>query len=236
MKECAMNIEKIKEFYSNLHFPGRYSLEDLKFYEEQGIHNIYLREIDAVMHNGLDVLDVGCGTGLISNLFADKYKKSKFTAVDFSDSIDYASKFAKTNGINNVKWIKRDFLQFKTGKKYDVIICCGVLHHIPEYEKALAKIKQLLKPGGKLLLALYNPYGKVLKRFFTINYNCDTLYQDQENNPFELSFSSSEVRDMCSDLEFQSATPGISNRFVDFLAWFNSENGGLVLYIFNKRK
>ena len=231
-----MITEEIKKFYSNLHFPGRYSWEDLKFYEKQGIHNIYLREFDLVMRNGLDVLDVGCGTGLVSNLFANKYKKSRFTAVDFSDSLDYASKFAKINRINNVEWIKKDFLKFKTDKKYDIIICCGVLHHIPEHEKALVKIKQLLKPGGKLLLALYNPYGKILKRFFTINYNCDTLYQDQENNPFELSFSNKQVRDMCSDLEFQSATPSISNRFVDFLAWFNSENGGLVLYIFNKRK
>jgi 2-polyprenyl-3-methyl-5-hydroxy-6-metoxy-1,4-benzoquinol methylase len=231
-----MITEQIKQFYSNLHFPGRYSLEDLKFYEEQGIHNIYLREIDLMLNDNMDVLDVGCGTGLVSNLFADKYKNSRFTAVDFSDSIDYASNFATTNGINNVKWVKTDFLNFKTSKKYDVIICCGVLHHIPQYEKALAKIKQLLKPGGKLLLALYNPNGKILKRFFNINYNCDTLYQDQENNPFELSFSNKQVRNMCSDLEFQSANPSISNKFVDFLAWFNSENGGLVLYIFTKQR
>jgi 2-polyprenyl-3-methyl-5-hydroxy-6-metoxy-1,4-benzoquinol methylase len=231
-----MITEQIKQFYSNLHFPGRYSLEDLKSYEEQGIHNIYLREIDLMLNDNMDVLDVGCGTGLVSNLFADKYKNSRFTAVDFSDSIDYASNFATTNGINNVKWVKTDFLNFKTSKKYDVIICCGVLHHIPQYEKALAKIKQLLKPGGKLLLALYNPNGKILKRFFNINYNCDTLYQDQENNPFELSFSNKQVRNMCSDLEFQSANPSISNKFVDFLAWFNSENGGLVLYIFTKQR
>jgi 2-polyprenyl-3-methyl-5-hydroxy-6-metoxy-1,4-benzoquinol methylase len=185
------------------------------------------------MSNGIDVLDVGCGTGLVSNLFADKYKNSNFTAVDFSDSIDYASKFASSNGINNVKWIKKDFLEFKTNKKYDIIICCGVLHHIPEYKKALTKIKSLLKPGGKLLLAVYNPYGKILKRFFNINYNCDILYQDQEKNPFELSFSNKQVHNMCSDLKFQSANPSISNRFVDFLSCFNSENGGLVLYIFN---
>jgi len=228
-----MITEEIKNFYSNLHFPGRYTWEDLKFYENQGIHNIYLREIDLVMQDNIDVLDVGCGTGLVSNLFANKYK-SNFTAVDFSDSIDYARNFAKKNKIKNVKWVKKDFLLFNPEKKYDVIICCGVLHHIPQYETALAKIKSLLKPNGKLILAVYNPYGKILKRFFKINYNCDILYQDQELNPFELSFNNKQVKTMCKDLEFLSSAPSIANHLVDFLSLTNSENGGLVLYIFTK--
>jgi SAM-dependent methyltransferase len=228
-----MITEEIKNFYSNLHFPGRYTWEDLKFYENQGIHNIYLREIDSVMQDNIDVLDVGCGTGLVSNLFADKYK-SNFTAIDFSDSIDYARNFAKKNGIKNVKWVKKDFLLFNPEKKYDVIICCGVLHHIPQYETALAKIKSLLKPNGKLVLAVYNPYGKILKRFFKINYNCDILYQDQELNPFELSFNNKQVKAMCKDLNFLSSAPSVANYLVDFLSLANSENGGLVLYIFTK--
>lgn len=229
-----MVTEKIKKFYSNLHFPGKYSREDLKFYEDQGIHNIYLREINTVMRDGIDVLDVGCGTGLISNLFANYYRKSNFTAVDFSDSIDYASNFAEANDIKNVSWIKQDFLLFETNHKYDVIICCGVLHHIPQYQQALDKIKNLLKANGKLVLAVYNPWGKILKKFFKINYNCDILYQDQEKNPFELSFSNSQVHAMCKDLKFHKSAPSIENHFVDFLALFNSENGGLVLYVFSK--
>lgn len=228
-----MITEEIKKFYSNLHFPGRYSWEDLKFYEDQGIHNIYLREIESVMQDGIDVLDVGCGTGLVSNLFADKYK-SNFTAVDFSDSIDYARDFAKKQKIKNVTWVKKDFLHYTSKKQYDVIICCGVLHHIPQYEQALDKIKQLLKPNGKLILAVYNPWGKILKRFFNINYNCDILYQDQELNPFELSFTNRQVRKMCIDLKFHKSAPSVNNHLVDLLALTNSENGGLVLYIFSK--
>lgn len=228
-----MVTEAIKEFYSRINFPGRYTWEDLKFYKEQGIHNIYLKEIDAVMSDSIDVLDVGCGTGLVSNIFADKYK-CNITAVDFSDSIDYARKFAKDNRIKNVQWVKEDFLKFKTKKQYDVIICCGVLHHIPEYQQALTKMKGLLKPGGKLILAVYNPYGKILKRFVNIKYNCHTLYEDQENNPFELSFSDAQVRKMCNDLTFESVAPSRSNHLVNFLAWFNSENGGLAIYVFSK--
>jgi len=226
--------DEIRDFYSRINFPGHYTWEDICFYGEHGIHNIYLKEIDKVLKDDIDVLDVGCGTGLVSNLFAHRYSSS-FTSIDFSDSINYAMEFSKKNKIKNVRWVKKDFLKFSTEKKYDVIICCGVLHHIPEYKQALDKIKSLLKPDGKLILAVYNKYGKILKHLIKIDYNSPILYEDQENNPFELSFTHQQVLNMCSDLEFNSVNPGWSNRFVNLLAWTNSENGGLTLYVFTKK-
>jgi 2-polyprenyl-3-methyl-5-hydroxy-6-metoxy-1,4-benzoquinol methylase len=229
-----MNTDAIKSFYSQINFPGKYTGEDLKFYEEQGINNVYLREIDRFLVDGMSVLDVGCGTGLVSNLFALHRPNCKITAVDFSDSIDYAQEFAKENNIDNVNWIKKDFLQFKTNKQYDMIICCGVLNHIPEHQRALAKMKELPKPGGKLMLAVYNTYGKILKRVCNIKYHNDVLYKDQELNPFELSFTHQQVLKMCNDLQFELVTPSINNYLVNFSALFNSVNGGLALYVFTK--
>jgi 2-polyprenyl-3-methyl-5-hydroxy-6-metoxy-1,4-benzoquinol methylase len=228
-----MNSDIIKQFYNNLKFPGPYSIEDIRFYEIEGIYNIYLSEIDKNLSDGLDILDVGCGTGLVSNLFATRYD-SNFTAVDFADSIDYAEKFSQDNNIENVVWVKQDFLQFVSKKQFDIIICCGVLHHIPEYQQALDKIKKLLKPGGKLLLALYNPWGKVLKKFLKIKYHNNILYQDQENNPYELSFNYKQVLNLCKDLKFLSVQPSWKNKLVDVQALFNSQNGGLALYVFEK--
>ena len=228
-----MDAEKIKNFYSDLHFPGRYTSEDLEFYKQEGVGvNIYLKEINRVMKDKLEVLDIGCGTGLVSNTFATLYPASSFTGVDFSNSIDYAKKISKENNITNIHWIKEDFLTVKLNKKYDVVICCGVLHHIPQYREALDKLKSLLKPGGTLLIALYNPLGKILKHVKKINYNSPTLFEDQENNPFELSFTKRAVLNMCSDLTFHRVQPSIGNHFVNFLSMFNSSNGGLAIYTF----
>lgn len=229
-----MNTDQIKAFYSQINFPGKYTIEDLKFYNEQGINNVYLKEIDRFLVDGMSVLDVGCGTGLVSNLFAIHRPNCQITSVDFSDSIDYAKSFAEKNNIINVDWIKKDFLDFKTTKRYDMIICCGVLHHIPEYERALSKMKALLKPGGKLLLAVYNKYGKILKHVFNIKYHNDILYKDQELNPFELSFTNRQVMAMCDDMTFELVTPSHSNHLVNISALFNSVNGGLALYVFTK--
>jgi 2-polyprenyl-3-methyl-5-hydroxy-6-metoxy-1,4-benzoquinol methylase len=228
-----MSTDYIKNFYSNLHFPGRYTQKDLEFYEREGVDvNVYLREINRVMKDKLEVLDIGCGTGLVSNTFATLYPDSSFTGVDFSNSIDYAKKISKENKLTNTKWVKEDFLKVKLNKKYDVVICCGVLHHIPQYQEALDKLKRLLKPGGTLMIALYNPLGKILKHVKKINYNSPTLFEDQENNPFELSFTKQAVLNMCSDLTFHRVEPSWCNHFVNFLALFNSSNGGLAIYTF----
>jgi 2-polyprenyl-3-methyl-5-hydroxy-6-metoxy-1,4-benzoquinol methylase len=225
---------KIQQFYSNLKFPGLYSKEDLDFYEINGIHNIYLKEINNILHDGLTVLDVGCGTGLLSNLFANKYKNCKITSIDFSDSIDYAQKFADDNNINNITFIKEDFILYNSDEQYDVVICHGVLHHIPEHYDALVKLKKLVKPGGTLILAVYNTFGKILKHFSNIEYNSEILYVDQEQNPFELSFTHNEVLKLCNDLTFVKVEPSFKNKFVNLHALFNSENGGLALYVFKK--
>ena len=39
---------------------------------------------------------------------------------------------------------------------FDVVYSFGVLHHIPDVAKAIAEIRRVLKPGGELLVMLYN--------------------------------------------------------------------------------
>jgi len=231
-----MITEVIQKFYSDLHFPGRYTQQDLEFYKQAGVEvNVYLKEINDAIDTRDEILDIGCGTGLVMNTFATLYPNSNFTGVDFSNSIDYAKQIAKENKLKNTKWIKEDFLKVNLDKKYDVVICCGVLHHMPEYEEALAKIKKLLKPHGKLVIALYNPLGKILRHIKKINYNSPTLFEDQENNPFELSFTKRAVLNMCNEMEFCGVKPSICNHLVDTLALFNSSNGGLAIYTFRKK-
>ena len=70
----------VQNFYNRINFPGQYQIDQLK-----DISNQYLLCIDQALHNGQTVLDVGCGTGLVSNLFGIRYPDSTFTAIDFAD-------------------------------------------------------------------------------------------------------------------------------------------------------
>jgi 2-polyprenyl-3-methyl-5-hydroxy-6-metoxy-1,4-benzoquinol methylase len=217
----------VKKFYNKLQFPGPYQRKNLEH-----IKNRYLMTIDSVLTDGQTVLDVGCGSGLVVNLFALHYPNSQFIAIDFSDSIDYAQQFAHKNNITNVTFIKADFLEHQFTKTFDVVICQGVLHHIPEYILAANKLQQLAH--DKLIVGLYHPWGKLAKQLFNINYGNEILRQDQESNPFETAFTVKQALNMFKSFILHRSYPSTINILSQIESLFNYKNGGLITYIFRK--
>ena len=217
----------IKEFYSKIKFPGPYSLEDIKFYDN-GTYNPYLKILIESTKKSFNILDIGCGNGFIVNILARQNPNAMFTAIDFSDSIDYAREFTKKYRTENIVYYKQDFLTWNMNKKYDLVICNGVLHHIPRYNDAIVKINKL--SADKLIVGVYNPYGKLMKKIFKINYKNHTLYLDQEECPFELTFSDKMFRSFFPDFNINKVHPSIGNNIVDLSNILNYANGGLTLY------
>jgi trans-aconitate methyltransferase len=223
--------QQVKEFYSQLKFPGLYTIDDLKFYDEHMV-NKYLTIFDDAIKQSTRVLDVGCGSGFIVNLFARKYPTVKFDAIDFSDSIDYAKELSLENKINNINYYKENFLDWNSKKTYDLVISNGVIHHMPEYKLALKKIEKL--SSDKVILGIYNSYGKLMKKFKSVAYTNATLYADQELCPFETSFSDKEFKQLVSGYRIVRVHPSYNNRLVDWYNLFNYANGGLTIYLLKK--
>ena len=48
--------------------------------------------------------------------------------------------------------INVDLLAYQTDRKYDAIVIMGVIEHLPQYDRVLAKFATLLKPGGNIFL------------------------------------------------------------------------------------
>ena len=127
-------MNTVKDFYDQHHFPGYYSASQLKHYDVDS--NKYVRLIDKYLNNRQRVLDVGCGTGLLTNLFATRYQ-SQFTGVDFSSAVDYAKTFAHDHKLTNTRFLKKDFFEFETEVKYDVIVAQSFRTHVPNWELAV---------------------------------------------------------------------------------------------------
>lgn len=234
MIDKPMVEHHVKQFYNRIKFPGEYTTQQLS---DPGTvdNNLYLSFINKYLNQGQCVLDIGCGSGLVTNAMAQRHI-CNFTALDFADSIEIGRSYAKKHALTNVTWVKNNFLTHNFHHQFDVVICQGVLHHIPDHRQALEKIKSLISPNGVLLLGVYNPFGKLLKKIKKIKYNSDILMQDQEHNPYETSFRAGTVIDMCQPLTFLEATPGGTNKYAcDVLSLFNSQNGGLTLYAFRNK-
>lgn len=230
-KQGSNKEHQVKEFYSKLKFPGPYSLEDLEFYDQYLI-NPYLKFYDDAIQDRKNILDVGCGSGFIVNLFARKYPSINFDAVDFSDSIDYAQQFSKRHRIKNITYYKENFLEWNCKNNYDLVLSNGVLHHIPNYHRALEKICEL--STDSIAIGIYNSYGKLFKKIKPVNYSNDILYADQELCPFETAFSDREFRRLVSKYQLVKIYPSYKNHLVDLYNLFNYSNGGLTIYLLKK--
>ena len=103
-----------------------------------------------------DVLDIGCGGGLISELLAKK--NGNVTGIDENIyNIKQAREHVKMSSIKiDYKNQSLDTFYKKNKKKYDLILCLEVLEHVNDVKKTLDKISELMKPGATLILSTIN--------------------------------------------------------------------------------
>jgi hypothetical protein len=48
----------------------------------------------------------------------------------------------------------------KLGRRFDLIVCTGVLHHLADPDEGLRALRSVLKPDGAIYLMVYAPYGR----------------------------------------------------------------------------
>ena len=109
--------------------------------------------------NGDNVLDLACGTGLVTKKLIRKVgRNGQVYAIDSSESaIKIAKKWTGTS--KNLHFVRADAekVQFKT--KFDAITCQYALFFFPDEQKVLKNMKNVLKKNGKITLAVHGKYN-----------------------------------------------------------------------------
>ncbi|MFZ3087185.1 MAG: methyltransferase domain-containing protein [Methylotenera sp.] len=120
--------------------------------------------------NNVKILDIGCGDGSLSLQFLNK--SNLITFVDISDKmLEVVKEKIPVGLVSNTVLINDSFDAVSDDESFDVIICVGVIAHVPSVELLFKKIATILKPGGLLVLETTpNPYpiGKLLFPYYFI--------------------------------------------------------------------
>lgn len=117
------------------------------------------------------LLDVGCANGELINNLEKNFKNFDFTGLDIRKDL---LKKAKRHVDPNVKFLNLDISKKQNlKKKYDLIVCAGVLAIFDNYEVILSNLSKLLKKKGEIYL-----FGN----FNIYDFNVFIKYKDLHKN------------------------------------------------------
>jgi 2-polyprenyl-3-methyl-5-hydroxy-6-metoxy-1,4-benzoquinol methylase len=96
-----------------------------------------------------DALDVGCGDGLLARKLAERAKR--VTGIDKSPEMIACARESAA-GHPQLTFIEGDFLTAELpGAQYDFVCSVTTIHHM-DFEAALIRMRELLRPGGTLMV------------------------------------------------------------------------------------
>lgn len=162
MKDPADVTETVRAFYEENPFPNYQNLdskESLMKKAEQGLF-AYLLNQQIPYH--ARVLEVGCGTGQLSNYLGITAGRNIFGTDLCLNSLKLGQKFKEENNINNTAFVQMNLFKpvFKP-ESFHIVICNGVLHHTSDPFGGFKSISKLVKKGGIIVIGLYNKYGRI---------------------------------------------------------------------------
>lgn len=127
-------------------------------FEKEGREIYAHREEIVAMLNlkpGMDVADIGAGTGFFARMFARKVAPDGMAyGVDISKNfVEHMDKVAAAESIKNMKGVLCDDKSTRlAAESVDVVFTCDTYHHFEYVYKTLESIHQALRPGGILVV------------------------------------------------------------------------------------
>lgn len=109
--------------------------------------------LETRLHEGIDVLDAGCGRGLSLIELARAFPASRFVGMDLcEDAIGYARFATRNAGLSNLSFEARDLTGYREPGQFDLITSFDAVHDQKDPEGLIHGLGGSLRPGGVYLM------------------------------------------------------------------------------------
>ena len=157
--------EQIQKFYNQRPYPP--PVKDLDDYRQRWRDKA--RRADFHLHwpfqpyqENISVLVAGCGTSQAAK-HSLRNPKVQVVGIDLSPtSIQHTEELKRKYKLDNLEVHQLPVERAgELGRRFDKIVCTGVLHHLPDPDVGLRALRKVLKPQGRLHIMVYATYGRV---------------------------------------------------------------------------
>ena len=222
--------EEVKAFYEETPFPNYDDFDSTASLAQKARQGRFARLLDEQVPPGARIIECGCGTGQLSQFL--QLNNNHVLGVDMSiGSLKLALEHKRRNQLPRSAFAQMNIFDLAIkDRSFDVVISHGVLHHTFDARRAFAQVVRKVKPGGIVMVGLYNRYGRIptwlrskLIRVFGPRIDwvvrtrirdarkADIWVKDQYYNPHETWHSIGEVLHWFeeNDLDFLNCSPAI---------------------------
>ena len=241
----------VKAFYEKTPFPNYEGLDDRDSLRRKARDGVFACLLDEQLPHGAAILEVGCGTGQMTNFLGMRWGRTVIGADLCMNSLGLANNFRCRFSINNAHFVQMNLFRPAFGEgSFDVVLSNGVLHHTSDCAGAFRSIARLVKPGGFIIVGLYNWLGRyptLWRRWLIEKFGDagalldprlrgkgevarrDAWFMDQYKHPHETKHSIDEVMGWfdAAGFDFVSSVPTIGDmEFADDMQLFEPHSPG----------
>lgn len=162
------DTDTVRRFYECAPFPGYGPNDTLPALYARAERSKFARLLDEAIPGDARVVEIGCGTGQMS-LYLTRADRLVIGADLTRASLLLGQAAARRFGLARVQFVETDLARagLRAGA-FDVVYASGVLHHTPNPRISFARIAKLARPGGLVIVGVYNTFARIplrLRRF-----------------------------------------------------------------------
>ncbi len=168
------------------------------------------------LEKGIQVADIGCGSGRALNVMANRFSNSEFIGFDLSEeAIHNGQVQAQAKGLNNLSFEQQDVTHWHANETFDLITAFDAIHDQADPLAVLKNINRSLKPNGLFLMQdihgsshleknMENPIATFL---YTIScMHCMTVSLAQGGEGLGTMWGEEQARDLLAEAGFGKVT------------------------------